>query len=327
MIISKTPLRISFVGGGSDLPSYFQHSEEGGAVVSTAINKYVYIMVNKKFDDTFRISYSKTENVKRILQIKHPIVREVLKKLNINGVEITSIADIPSSGTGLGSSSAFTVGLLHALFAYQQKFVSEYDLANMACEVEIDLLKEPIGKQDQFGTAFGGLKFLIFHPDGDVTIDPIFCLRETKEAIQRNTLLLYTGITRNASKILAKQDANILKDKHKQKIMKKMVQLAYDLNDCLRQNQINTFGEILHTNWMYKKELDDGISNSQIDQWYNIARKHGAIGGKVLGAGGGGFLLFYAPFEKHDAIKKALPRLLPCDFQFENQGSQIIFIH
>lgn len=327
MIISKTPLRISFVGGGSDLRSFYEQSEIGGAVVTTAINKYIYVTVNKKFDNSIRVSYSKTEEVENISQIEHPIVHAVLKKLDIKGVEITSIADIPSKGTGLGSSSAFTVGLLHALCAYQQKFISAEDLAEMACKIEIDILEEPIGKQDQFGTAFGGLKFLKFSPEGQVSVDPIFCLRETKEAIQKNMLFFYTGINRNASTILTKQSLSMVTDKRKRKIMKKMVQLAYDLNDELKKNKINTFGDILHTSWMYKKEMAEGISNRQIDRWYNTARKNGASGGKILGAGGGGFLLCYAPLEKHEAIKRALPGLRLIDFRFENKGSQIIFIH
>lgn len=327
MIISKTPLRISFVGGGSDLRSFYEKSKDGGAVVTTAIDKYIYVTVNKKFDNHIRVSYSRTEEAEDVSQIEHPIVREVLKKLNVNGVEITSIADIPSTGTGLGSSSAFTVGLLHALHGYQQNFISLHDLADMACETEIDILKEPIGKQDQFGTAFGGLKFLTFNPDGQVSVDPIFCLRETREAIQRNMLLLYTGITRSASKILAKQKVNMEANKRKYKIMKKMVQLAHDLHNDLKKDKITTFGDILHASWMYKREMAEGISNSQIDEWYHTARKKGASGGKILGAGGGGFWLLYAPLEKHDAIKKALPALRSVDFRFENKGSQIIFIH
>lgn len=327
MIISKTPLRISFVGGGSDLESFYAQSDEGGAVLTTAINKYIYITVNKKFDNHIRISYSRTEEVEDVLNIEHPIVREVLKKLDISGVEITSIADIPSAGTGLGSSSAFTVGLLHALYTYQQKFISLEELANKACEIEIDILKEPIGKQDQFGTSFGGLKFLIFHPDGRVSIEPIFCLRETREAIQKNMLLFYTGVTRSALKIMTKQEANMRVDKQKYKIMRKMVKLAHDLHNDLKKNKIDSFGEILHESWMYKREMSEGISNSQIDKWYAIGRKNGAIGGKILGAGGGGFMLFYAPIEKHDAIRKSLPDLRSVDFQFENKGSQIIFIH
>lgn len=327
MVISKTPLRISFVGGGSDLQSFYGQSEDGGAVVTTTINKYIYVTVNKKFDNHIRASYSKTEEVEKVFQIEHPIIREVLKKLKVDGVEITSIADIPSKGTGLGSSSAFTVGLLYALHSYQQKFTSAYDLANMACEIEIDILKEPIGKQDQFGTAFGGLKFLKFLPAGKVSVDPIFCLREAKEALQRNMLLLYTGMTRSTSNILAKQKTSMKSNKKKYKIMKKMVQLAHDLHDDLKKSKISALGDILHANWMYKKEMVDDISSPQIDCWYETGRKNGASGGKILGAGGGGFLLFYAPFEKHDAIKNSLPDLKPVSFQFETKGSQIIFIH
>lgn len=325
MIISKTPLRISFVGGGSDLPSFCERSE--GAVVTATINKHIYIAVNKKFDKHIRISYSKTENVEDVSLIEHPIVREVLKKLNIDGIEITSIADIPSEGSGLGSSSAFTVGLLHALHTYRQEFVSAQDLASEACEIEIDILKEPIGRQDQYGTALGGLKFLCFYPDGRVSVDPISCLDQTKDAIERNMLLLYTGITRSASKILEKQRANMKSDQHKLEIMKKMVQLSHVLYVDLKKDRIDNFGEILHANWMYKKEMAVGISNPEIDRWYQIALKHGASGGKILGAGGGGFLLLYAPQAKHASILQALPNLRPIDFQFEDQGSQIIFIH
>lgn len=327
MVISKSPLRISFVGGGSDLRSFYESSDDGGAVVTTAINKHIYVTVNKKFDNHIRVSYSKTEEAADVLKIGHPIVREVLKKLKIDGVEITSIADIPSKGTGLGSSSAFTVGLLHALHAYQKKPISVDDLAKMACEVEIDILREPIGKQDQFGTAFGGLKFLRFHPDGKVSVDQIACLPKTREVMQKNMLLLYTGITRSASKILAKQKTNMETDKRKHKTMKKMVQLAYDLCNDLKKNKTDTLGDILHAGWMYKREMAEGISNLQIDDYYQIARKKGAIGGKILGAGGGGFLLFYAPSEKHEAIKEALPSLRSVDFQFEDKGSQIIFTH
>lgn len=327
MIISKTPLRVSFVGGGSDLASFYEKSDEGGAVVTTTINKYVYVIVNKKFDDHIRVSYSATEEVSDVSKIEHPIVREVLKKLGINGVEITSIADIPSRGTGLGSSSAFTAGLISALLSYQKKSISPNDLANLACEIEIDILKEPIGKQDQFGTVFGGLKFLTFHPDGSVSVDPISCLKKTKEEIEKNILLMYTGITRSASRILVKQKLNLEGNNKEYKIMKRMVKLAYDLRDELKRNKTSTFGQILHQAWMYKKEMADGISSEAIDDWYNLARKSGASGGKILGAGGGGFLLLYAPLERHAAIKQALANLKPIDFRFEEQGTQIKIIH
>ncbi|MBI4049949.1 MAG: GHMP kinase [Candidatus Doudnabacteria bacterium] len=327
MIISKTPLRISFVGGGSDLRSFYEQAEEGGAVVTTAINKHIYVSVNKKFDNSIRVSYSKTEEVEYAEDLEHPIVREVLKLLNLYGLEITSVADIPSRGTGLGSSSAFTVGLLRALHAYQRKFITAEELAEQAARIEIEILKEPIGKQDQYGTAIGGLKLLRFHRDGQVSVEPIFCLRETCHALEKNMMLLYTGLTRSAGAILSRQQANMAADQKKHELMKKMVQLAHDLHRELKQNRHETFGDILHANWMYKKELAEGITSPEIDLWYETARRHGATGGKLLGAGGGGFLLIYAPQEKHETIKRALPDLRRVDFQFENQGSQIIFIH
>lgn len=323
MIISKTPLRISFVGGGSDLPSFYEQSE--GAVVTATINKHIYITVSKKFDNHIRISYSKTEDVEDINQIQHPIVRAVLEKLNIGGIEITSISDIPSRGSGLGSSSAFTVGLLHALYTYKKMVVFAQDLAREACEIEIDILNEPVGRQDQYGTSFGGFKFLRFHQDGQVSVELIPCLRQTRDAIEKNILLLYTGVTRSTSRILKKQKSNIRLYRNKRSTMEKMVQLSYELFNELKKDTIRSFGEILHANWMYKRELAKGVTSPEIDKWYGIARKHGAEGGKILGAGGGGFMLLYAPHEKHEEIKQSLSELRSVDFQFENQGSQIIF--
>ena len=326
MIISKTPLRMSFVGGGSDLPSFYERSE--GAVVSTTINKYVYITTNKKFDDNIRLSYSKTENVGRAEKIKHPIVKEVLKKLGIlGGIEITSIADIPSSGTGLGSSSAFTVGLLNALHAYNGKFSSPKSLAEQACQMEIDILKEPIGRQDQYCVAHGGFNKLVFHSDHRVGVHPVICSNATKRDLEKNILLLYTGISRPASSILSRQKANLNKNKKSFDTMKKMVRLAHDFYAELQKNSLDSIGEILHANWMYKKEMATGVSSSEIDGWYEIGLRHGALGGKVLGAGGGGFLMFYAPHDRHKNIIQALPKLRPVNFGFESEGSKIIFIH
>ncbi len=326
MIISKTPLRISFAGGGSDLASFYERSE--GAVVSVAINKYLYITVNKKFDDYIRISYSKTENVKSAGKIKHAIVREVLKKLDINGgIEITSIADIPSKGTGLGSSSSFTVGLLNTLKAYKEEFTSAEMLAQESCSIEIDTLKEPIGKQDQYAAAYGGLNFIRFHQNGSVSVDPIITTRETRKSLEKNTLLLYTGIMRSASVILQKQNKNTKSQDKKFKIMQKMVNLAHKMKDELQNNNLDNFGNILHENWMLKKEMANGISTPEINKWYRVGRENGALGGKILGAGGGGFLMFYAPQEKHQQIIDALPKLRPMNFEFEYQGSKIIFIH
>ena len=327
MIISRTPLRMSFVGGGSDLPGYYRHNG-GGAVVSTAIKKYVYITVNEKFDEAIRVSYSKTEEVNSVSEIQHKIVRETLLDLGVaGGVEITSVADIPSRGTGLGSSSAFTVGLLNALHAYKTSFISADALARGACRIEIEICGEPIGKQDQYASAFGGLNFIQFNEDDSVFVNPIICKRETIEALQNNTLTFYTGITRNASSILKTQDENVKSNPEKRDAMKKMVKLAFDVRDSLQKNNLDGFGDALHENWLLKKSLADDVTSTDIEDWYAKGRKAGALGGKLLGAGNGGFLMFYAPKERHRDITHALQKLRPVDFGFEPEGSKIIFVH
>jgi D-glycero-alpha-D-manno-heptose-7-phosphate kinase len=326
MIISSTPLRMSFVGGGSDLPLFYR--QFGGAVVSTAINQYVYVTVNQKFDHKIRLSYSRTEEVDRPSHIEHPLVREALKKLRIRGgIEITSIADIPSKGTGLGSSSAFTVGLLHALHAYSSRYVSASQLAEESCEIEIQRCGSPIGKQDQYASAFGGLNFIRFNPDDTVCVEPIVCRKEILTNLQDNLLTFYTGVCRSASDVLQAQQIALKEKKDKQKALKAMVQLAYDLKKELQNNHLSAFGKILDANWRLKRSLTPHISTQQIDEWYRLAKKAGAIGGKLLGAGNGGFLTFYAPKEKHAAIKKNLKALQKVPFRFEAQGSRIIFIH
>lgn len=326
MIISRAPLRMSFVGGGSDLPSFYR--EHGGAVVSTSLDKYVYVTINKKFDDSIRVSYSKTEEVDSVDEIQHPIVREAMRLLGIRGgLEITSVADIPAKGTGLGSSSTFAVGLLHALYAQQGKFVSAETLARQACELEIGVLKEPIGKQDQYAAAYGGLSFIQFNADDSVFVHPIICHKETVERLQRNTLCFYTGITRSASAILKAQDEAVRGSRSKQDVLRRMVRLAYDFKHELEHNNLEPVGEILHENWLLKKSLTDGVSNPAIDEWYAKACQAGATGGKLLGAGSGGFLMFYAPEEAHPAITRALGDLRRVDFGFEPRGSAIIFVH
>jgi D-glycero-alpha-D-manno-heptose-7-phosphate kinase len=325
MIISRTPLRMSFVGGGSDLPVFYRKC--GGAVVSTAINKFVYVTVNKKFDDQIRVSYSKTEEARSVEKIKHPLVREAMKLLGVaGGIEITSIADIPSKGSGLGSSSSFTVGLLNALHAFANRHVSADRLARESCEIEIDRCGEPIGKQDQYAAAFGGFNFIQFNPDDSVHVEPIICKRETIERLQSQTLVFYTGITRRASNVLAQQQSALASEKKKRDITKKMVALAQSLRRELQQNRGASFGEIIHEGWLLKKTLARGISSDAIDGWYEKARNAGAIGGKLLGAGAGGFLMFVAPPEKHAAIAHAV-KLRRTDFRFESQGSRIIFVH
>lgn len=325
MIISRTPLRISFVGGGSDISTFYRH--QAGAVVSTAINKYIYIAVNKQFDGRIIINYSKTEIVKRIGDIENNLVREALRLTGVDGgIHITSIADIPSEGTGMGSSSAYVVGLLNALYAYQGKHVNAERLAQEACKIEVDILRKPIGKQDQYIAAYGGFQYIQFNPDGSVFVDPIICLSETKWEIEKNLLLLYTGITRSADPILTAQGNNMNNKGSKKKLMMKMVELARDLREELNSNKVKSFGEFLHNNWTLKLEMADGITNSQIDIWYNKAMRNGATGGKILGAGGGGFLLLFAQHEKHRKIKRVLSDLTPLSIRFEPQGSKIIFV-
>jgi D-glycero-alpha-D-manno-heptose-7-phosphate kinase len=325
MIISRTPLRMSFVGGGSDLPVFYRRF--GGAVVSTAINQFVYITVNPKFDERIRVSYSRTEEARSVDRIKHPLVREGLKLLGIaGGVEITSVADIPGKGSGLGSSSSFTVGLLHALHAYAERHASAEQLAREACEIEIERCGEPIGKQDQYAAAFGGLNFIEFDTNDAVRVEPIICRRETIEEVQRHTVVFYTGITRSASAILKHQQAVLASERKKQNVTRQMVELARTLRTELQQNRAASVGEIIHEGWMLKRSIADDISSKTIDDWYGRARKAGAVGGKLLGAGTGGFLMFYAPPERHEAIEAAL-KLRRMNFRFEPQGSRIIFVH
>lgn len=324
MIISKTPFRISFVGGGTDNKGFYSYFP--GSVVSTAINKYVYVAVNKKFDNKIRVSYSKTEIVDSVEELEHPLVKEALKLTKINGgIEITSIADIPSSGTGLGSSSAFLVGLLNALYAYSGHHVSAEELALQACKIEIERLKEPIGKQDQYITAYGGLEYLQFNKNGSVFVDPIICKEETKKKLQKNLLMFYTGITRRANTVLKEQNEKIKEDNHRE-ILKKMTVCAKDLRNSLITNNLEKFGDLLNENWLLKKQLSSQISNPNIDLWYETGLKNGARGGKILGAGGGGFLLFYANPKDQIKIIKALSELKPIPFSFEPQGSRIIYV-
>lgn len=327
MIISKTPLRISFVGGGSDLPVYYR--KHGGAVVSTSIDKYVYITVNKKFDDRVRVSYSKTEEVEKIEQLQHALVRSGLQMLGIpGGIEITSIADVPSKGTGLGSSSSFTVGLLNALHAFVHNEAGADKLAKQACEIEIDICKAPIGKQDQYAAAFGGLNLIEFGKDESVKVTPIVCKPQTTEKLQENLIAFYTGITRSADSLLAKQNVEIHNNSQHEATLKKMTDLASELKSELERDNLDAFGKILHQNWELKKSLLKEISDPRIDGWYDSAIAAGATGGKLLGAGQGGFLLFYAPTqEARAAVTEALSELKPFHFKFENEGSRILFVY
>lgn len=326
MIIAKTPFRMSFVGGGSDLASFYR--EYGGAVVSTSIDKYIYVTVNKSFDNKIRLKYSKVEEVDSPKQLEHKRAGEIMKMLGVNkAIEISSLADIPSKGTGLGSSSSFTVAMLQALHTYNGEYASPEVLSQEACKIEIDILGEPIGKQDQYAAAYGGLNIIKFNPDDTVSVDPIICKKSTITKLENNLVMFYTGITRSASDILKHQKDNLEKKSNKVEIMRKMVGLTETLATELQKNNVNAFGKILHENWLLKREIANGITNHQIDRWYSKALKAGASGGKLLGAGGGGFLLFYAPKSRQEELKRALKDLRPIDFKFDFQGSKIIFIH
>lgn len=325
MIISRTPLRISFAGGGSDLPAFYR--EEPGAVVSTTINKYIYINVNQKFDHGIRASYSITETVASVDELRHELIREAMKLLGLTGgIEITSISDIPSQGTGLGSSSTYTVGLLNALHAYSGRYADAERLARDACAIEIERCAKPIGKQDQYIAAYGGLQYIQFNPDESVFVDPIICRPATKQRLQERLLMFYTGMTRSANNILEEQRANTERDGNRRRTLRAMTRMAQDLRAALSNDDLDSFGAILHEGWLLKQQLASGISNRRIDEWYSRAREHGAIGGKVLGAGGGGFLLVYAPVERHAEIIAALSELAPMPFAFEPQGSKIVYV-
>lgn len=324
MMISRTPLRMSFVGGGSDLPAYYR--KFGGAVLSTAIDRYVYVTVNRKFDEGIRVGYSRNEEVGSVGEIEHPLVRAALEEMEIaGGVEITTIADVPSHGTGLGSSSSFTVGLLSALAAYQGRHMSSEALGSCSCRLEIDVCGEPIGKQDQYAAAFGGLNLIEFGQDDSVRVTPVALREEIRELLFRRIVVFYTGIGRSASEILRRQSGDVATDKARQRALERMVELSYELRDALQEGRLDVFGEALDQNWTLKKSLTAGVSSEQIDGWYAAARANGAVGGKLLGAGAGGFLMFYAPEERHEAIARSLRPLRQVRFGFEPLGSRIIF--
>jgi D-glycero-alpha-D-manno-heptose-7-phosphate kinase len=323
MIISRTPLRMSFVGGGSDLPAFYR--EEMGAVLSTSIDKYMYICVNRKFDGRIRLSYSRTEEVDSPAQLEHPLAREALLLVGIEGgVEISSMSDIPSKGSGLGSSSTYTVGLLNALYAYRSAQRSKDTLAREAAQIEIEKCGEPIGKQDQYAAAFGGLNLIRFHPDDSVSVDPVICAPSVVRELEAWTLILFTGRTRSASDILARQSRE-LADSARRLLMRRMVELAFEMKRELEAGRLDTVGELLDENWRLKSQMSSGISDPTIDKWYATALAHGAVGGKLLGAGHGGFLMLFAPPERHDAIIAKLPSLQHIRFGFERQGTQIVY--
>ena len=323
MIITRAPFRVSFCGGGSDLPSFYE--KYGGCVLSTSIRKYMYLTIHNYFHkDQIVLKYSQTEIVSSYDEIKHKYFKQCLKDFGISGVEISSMADIPS-GTGLGSSSSFTVALLHLLHTYQGEFISKYKLAKDACEVEINKLGEPIGKQDQFAASFGGLKYYEFQPSGFVNVEPIVMSSRSYQALEDNILMFYLGGVHSASEILKEQSQNVKAD-NKASIQQKMCELTRTLKEELQKNNVDAMGELLHENWMLKKSLASGITNSLIDETYERARNAGALGGKLLGAGGAGFMIFYVKPEKQSTVRTALSNLREMEFEMDNSGASIVHV-
>lgn len=323
MIISRTPFRISFAGGGSDLPSFYKRSE--GAVLSTSIDKYMYIAIHPYFQkEQLQLKYSKTELVNSIADVQHPIFREVLDMYKLSGVDLNSIADIPS-GTGLGSSSSFTVGLLNAVRAYLGKASSAEKLAQLACDIEINRVGSPIGKQDQYAAAYGGLNFITFYGNETVNVEKIIMKPEKYRELDENLIMVYVGGEHSANDILKGQQ-QAYDNKKKFETQLGMVQLAYDLRNSLQDNNIDDFGRILHEGWLMKRSLMTEISNNTIDKLYQKGIEAGALGGKLLGAGGAGFLLFYCPKEKQEMFREQMLDYKELKFSFDNFGSKIIYV-
>lgn len=322
MLITKTPFRVSFCGGGSDLEAFYK--TYGGCVLSTSINKYMYLSIHPYFNETQTLlKYSENELVNDLSEIRHKIFHQVLCDLGVSGVEISSTADVPG-GTGLGSSSTFTVGLLHTLYCYKGKFVSKARLAAEACEVEIEKLGAPIGKQDQYAAALGGLNFIRFNKDGSVSASPVMMQAETYKTLEKNLLMFYTGTTRSANEILGEQKKNMTRCAKNENLIQ-MCRLAEQMKEALERDDLSGFGSILHESWELKKTLAGGISNPQIDAAYERAMQSGALGGKLLGAGGGGFLLFYCEPQRQQELRSRIG-LKEFSFRFERDGTSVVYI-
>jgi D-glycero-alpha-D-manno-heptose-7-phosphate kinase len=324
MIIARSPLRISLGGGGTDLPSYYREHE--GSLISAAIDKYVYVTVMRPFTEGIFLKYSKLENVENIVDIEHPIIRETLKLFDISSpqLEITTLADIPS-GTGLGSSGSFTTALLKVLYSHHKLHLYQKELAELACHIEIDILGEPIGKQDQYISAVGGITGMTFHKDDKVTVTPLSISTDTIFDLEDNLLLFFTGFSRSASEILKdqhqrskKNDSDMLNNLHYVK------ELGYQSKKALESGNTKIFGEIMHEHWEHKKMRSGGMSNPKIDEWYELAMNNGAIGGKVVGAGGGGFLMFMAKNKSKLRRTMKLSGLEEVRFRFDFEGTKVI---
>ena len=321
MIIVQTPLRISFFGGGTDFRAFFM--QEGGCVLSSAIDKYIFVTIKQRFDSKLRIGYTQTEIVDEVDQIHHELIRESLRTTKIDrGVEITTMGDIPSEGSGLGSSSTVTVGALHAMYAYLGEMVPAERLAREACTIEIESLKRPIGIQDQYIAAYGGLRFFEFLPDGQVTAEKVRLSSEAQRALNDNFMLFFTGVSRHSSSILKEQVDN-LKDRLSE--LREIKQMAYEARCAIEAENIDVLGVLLHQSWELKTRLAGTISNGSINEMYEAARGAGAIGGKIAGAGGGGFLLLYVPRDRQNQVRLKLSRLQELPFRLEADGTKVIF--
>ena len=321
MIIVQTPLRVSFFGGGTDFRDYFL--EEGGCVLSTTIDKYIFVTIKERFDQKLRVGWTRTEMVDSVDEIQHELIREALKISEIHcGIEITTMGDIPSQGTGLGSSSTVTVGALHAMYSLKGELVSAKQLAEEACQIEIDTLNKPIGIQDQYIAAYGGLRYFEFCPNGDIKAERVYLDDVTARMLNTNTMLFFTGMTRKADNILTEQRQNI---RDRKEVLAEMKKLTLTACRELRSGNPEIIGDLLHEGWELKKQMASKVSNPTLDEMYATARKAGATGGKISGAGGGGFLLLYCPQEKQESVRSALHGLQELAFNLEPDGSKIIF--
>jgi D-glycero-alpha-D-manno-heptose-7-phosphate kinase len=320
MIITQTPLRIGLLGGGTDLPSYYL--EHGGRVLNCAIDKYIYVIVKQRFDDEIYVNYSKKEIVSRVADIEHELVREAMLMTGVTGgVEITTLADIPSSGSGLGSSSAVTVGLLHALYAYTGRQVSAEELAEGACTIEIERCGKPIGKQDQYIAALGGIRDLRFGPGEDVSHEELGLSASERVALQQQMMLFYTGITRRADNILAEQNANVSATLPQLDLLRDLAGFAVKR---LRSGDVDAIGPALRESWEAKRKLASGVSNSQVDGAVTRALEAGASGVKLTGAGGGGFLVVLCPMERQRAVRESLADMRELPIRLERFGSRVM---
>ncbi|CNB43495.1 galactokinase [Yersinia enterocolitica] len=327
MIMARSPLRITLGGGGTDLPSYYREHE--GFLISAAIDKYVYVTVMRPFTEGIYLKYSQLEHIKNIAEVKHPIIKEALQILEFRTpqIEITTLADIPA-GTGLGSSGSFTTALLKALYTHRKRHLHQEELAELACHIEIDRLGEPIGKQDQYIAAVGGVTCFTFHKDDKVTASPLGISMDTMFNLEDNLLLFFTGFSRSASGIL--KDQNVKSQQNNMEMLNNLhyvKELGYRSQDALVQGRLELFGELMHEHWEHKKRRSGGMSNPQINEWYELGMKNGAIGGKLVGAGGGGFLMFMA----HDRSKlrdaMAAAGLEEVRFKFDFEGTKVVMSH